>query len=431
MCENSYYCSQSLESIQTQLSRYTPTLDILLERSRQSWNKDPPPIPASRPESLRFSFISHMSRFSTTALYINQDHDRQSITAFDFDYEVVNSRIYKHAMADEGRRASIAAFRASVADSLHAPEEHGEDNLESVREEGTDPHTHGVIEAWDTWDTPNPPTMLAWSPFDRVFGFTEVQEEAIFENIFLALTRAYDSALQAIPIARRQFMRYLKAAEENQAPKEVKTLWSNLIWRCKICLEVSEALQARLVNMRLKDPVISAAGVLNGRNDSAFWVLCKNFMCSFIGLVSEMKKAKDLRLLAQDIIIVLRPVHKACREAGRLVETSPWKYLADADVYAQVVHGINGQYLPQYSQTKPQLIGNTDNLESRPEAPKHVRSASEGRVYGRQPGIANFSRPGRSIESPPTSPSTTSPPVTSPFPLVAKVTFRERIRRNS
>src|SRR5271170_4010444 len=150
MCENSFYCSQSLESIQTQLSRYTPTLDILLERSRQSWNKDPPPIPASRPESLRFSFISHMSRLSTTALYINQDQDRQSITAFDFDYEVVNSRIYKHAMADEGRRASIAAFRVSVADSLHVPEEHGEDNLESVREEGTDPHTRGVIEAWDT-----------------------------------------------------------------------------------------------------------------------------------------------------------------------------------------------------------------------------------------------------------------------------------------
>jgi hypothetical protein len=149
-CENSCYCSQSLESIQTQLSRYTLTLDILLERSRQSWNKDPRLILASRPDSLRFSFISHTSRFSTTALYINQDHDRQSITAFDFDYEVVNSRIYKHAMADEGRRASIAAFRASVAGSLHVPEEHGEDNLESIREEGTDPHTRGVTEAWDT-----------------------------------------------------------------------------------------------------------------------------------------------------------------------------------------------------------------------------------------------------------------------------------------
>jgi hypothetical protein len=272
-----------------------------------------------------------MSRFSTTALYINQDHDRQSITAFDFDYEVINSRIYKHAMADEGRRASIAAFRASFTDSLHVPEEHGEDNLESVREEGIDPHTRGVIEAWDT---PNPSTTSVSSWINPVTGLTEVQEEAIFENIFLALTRAYDSALQAIPIARRQFARYLEAAEENQAPKEVKTLWSNLIWRCRNCLEVSKALQARLVNMRLKDPVISAAGVLNDRNDSAFWVLCKNFIRSFVGLVTEMKEAKDLRLLTPDIIVVLRPVQKASREVGRLVETSPWKYLADADVYA-------------------------------------------------------------------------------------------------
>src|SRR5271168_5149577 len=327
MCENSFYCSQSLESIQTQLSRYTPTLDILLERSRQSWNKDPPPIPASRPDSLRFSFISHMSRFSTTALYINQDHDRQSITAFDFDYEVVNSRIYKHAMADEGRRASIAAFRVSAADSLHVPEEHGEDNLESVREEGTDPHTREVIEAWDT---PNPPTMSVSSRVNPVTGLTEVQKEAIFENIFLALTRTCDSALQAIPIARRQFTRCLEAAEKNQAPKEVKTLWSNLIWRCENCLEISEALQAKLVNTPLKDPVVSAAGVLNGRNDRALWQLCKNFMQRFVELVTEMKEAKDLHLLAQDIIIVLKPVQKASREAGRLVETSPWGYLTDA-----------------------------------------------------------------------------------------------------
>jgi hypothetical protein len=216
-----------------------------------------------------------------------------------------------------------------------------------------------------------PPTTSVPSRVNPVTGLTEVQEEAIFENIFLALTRAYDSALQAIPIARRQFTRCLEAAEENQAPKEVKTLWSNLIWRCKNCLEVSEALQARLVNMRLKDPVVSTMGVLNGRNDRAFWQLCKNFMQSFIDLVTEMKEAKDLRLLAQDIIIVLKPVQKASREAGRLVETSPWGYLTDAgalptpfngqytstpDVYTQVVQGMNGQYPPQHSQTYPLAV---------------------------------------------------------------------------
>ena len=212
-----------------------------------------------------------------------------------------------------------------------------------------------------------PPTSIP-ARFNPVTGLTEAQEEAIFENIFLALTRAYDSALQAVPIARRQFTRCFEAAEENQAPKEIKTLWSNLIWRCKTCLEVSEALQTRLVNMRLKDPVAPAAGVLNGRNDRAFWQLCKTFMQSFVELVTEMKEAKDLRLLAQDIIIVLKPVQKASREAGRLVETSPWAYLTDAgavatpfngqytttpDVYASGANGMNGHYTSQHAQTYP------------------------------------------------------------------------------
>jgi hypothetical protein len=91
-------------------------------------------------------------------------------------------------------------------------------------------------------------------------------------------------------------------------------------------------------------------------------------MQSFVELVTEMKEAKDLRLLAQDIIIVLKPVQKASREAGRLVDASPWGYLTDAgalptpfngqytstpDVYTQVMHGINGQYPQQHSQTYP------------------------------------------------------------------------------
>src|SRR5439155_3428866 len=76
-----------------------------------------------------------------------------------------------------------------------------------------------------------PPTSTS-SHVNPVTGQTEAQEEAMFEGIFLALTRAYDSALQAVPIARRQFTRCLEAAEENQAPKEIKALWSNLVWRC-------------------------------------------------------------------------------------------------------------------------------------------------------------------------------------------------------
>lgn len=146
-----------MESIQAQLSHYTSTLDILLERSRQSWNRDPSLIQDSRPNSLRFSFISETSQFSTTALYMNQDYNRQSTIAFDFDYEVVNSKTYKQAMADKRRRASIAAFRVSVADSAHILEEHHDESLKSVGEEepSTDAHTES-----EAWNTPNQDQLL-------------------------------------------------------------------------------------------------------------------------------------------------------------------------------------------------------------------------------------------------------------------------------
>jgi RAM signalling pathway protein len=155
-------------------------------------------------------------------------------------------------------------------------------------------------------------------------GLSDPQEEAMFESIFLALSRAYDSALQALPIARRQFDRCAEIADEDRQPKEVREMWSNLLWRCKACLEVSESLHQRLKNMKVKDTTN------NGRNDRSFWQLTKSFTQSFIDLVAEMKEAKALRLLSQDIVVILRPVQKASREAVRLIDSSPWAYLTEA-----------------------------------------------------------------------------------------------------
>ncbi|KIW70804.1 hypothetical protein PV04_03042 [Phialophora macrospora] len=160
-------------------------------------------------------------------------------------------------------------------------------------------------------------------------GMTDSQEEAVFEQIFLALTRAYDAALHTIPVAKAQFLRCLEAAEENRQPKAVHDLWSTLVYRCKLCIDVSEALQIRLVNMRLKDPSFHVVAG-SGRNDPSLWLLCKNFLMSFIELLTEMRIAKSLRLLSQELITMLRPVQKASREAGRLIETSPWRYLTDS-----------------------------------------------------------------------------------------------------
>jgi hypothetical protein len=114
-------------------------------------------------------------------------------------------------------------------------------------------------------------------------------------------------------------------------------------------------------------------------------------MQSFVDLVTEMKEAKDLRLLAQDIIIVLRPVQKASREAGRLVETSPWAYLTDAgavaapfhgqysrepDVYIGGANGVNTHYAPQNAQTCPPVVPSTVTGMSGPTTTQTSTSAS-------------------------------------------------------
>lgn len=175
-----------------------------------------------------------------------------------------------------------------------------------------------------------PPSNVYAARVNPSTGLTDAQEEAVFEQIFLALTRAYDAALHTIPIAKAQFLRCLEAAEENRQPKAVHELWSTLVYRCKLCIDVSEALQIRLVNMRLTDPSVRSVATGSGRNDPSLWLLCKNFLMSFIELLTEMRIAKSLRLLSQELITMLRPVQKASREAGRLIETSPWRYLTDS-----------------------------------------------------------------------------------------------------
>lgn len=197
-----------------------------------------------------------------------------------------------------------------------------------------------------------------------VTGLSEAAEDAKFESIFLALSRAYDSSLQALPIARQKFERCAEIAEEDRRPKEVREVWRNLLWRCKACLHVSEKLHMRLVNMKIKDTGNT------GRNDRSFWQLTKSFTQSFIDLVAEMKEAKSLRLLSQDIVVILRPVQKASREAVRLIDESPWAYLTEAgsqplvppplitnvalnDYFANSPHSGHAGYLNGFHQQYP------------------------------------------------------------------------------
>ncbi|KKA23902.1 Adenylate cyclase [Rasamsonia emersonii CBS 393.64] len=185
------------------------------------------------------------------------------------------------------------------------------------------------------------------SRINPVTGMDELEEDPLFEKIFKQLTSAYHAALHALPLAYRQFTRCLEMAEEAREPEEVRRLWNNLIRRCRTCYECSEALGDRLSTMKVKEP---GGGV---RNQREFWQLCKSFMQSFVDLVTDMRDARNLQLLPTDVIAILRPVQKASREAGRLIEASPWSYLADMST-APNAPGIYGPPLqPQNPQHHP------------------------------------------------------------------------------
>lgn len=176
-------------------------------------------------------------------------------------------------------------------------------------------------------------------------GLDEIEEERIFEKIFYQLSSAYTAALQALPLARRQFMRCLEVAEQAREPEGIQMLWNNLIRRCRACLEVSEALGLRLSNMKVKEP---GGGM---RNQREFWQLCKTFMQSFVDLVTDMREIRSMQLLPPDIVIILRPVQRPSREAGRLIEASPWSYLADmasqnapGNIYGPPLQGQHSQH---------------------------------------------------------------------------------------
>lgn len=160
-------------------------------------------------------------------------------------------------------------------------------------------------------------------------GLTDAQEEERFEQIFSALTKSYEVALQAVPITTQQLRRCLDTANEQKQPKEIIDIWGGMVQKSRICLDLTQALQLRLTNMKVKDSGVGLSSAEGGRHDPSFWSLCRSFLESFIVLVTEMKEVRKMHLLVlpQEIVGVLRPVQKACRDAGHAINTSPWSHM--------------------------------------------------------------------------------------------------------
>lgn len=196
-----------------------------------------------------------------------------------------------------------------------------------------------------------------------VTGLDELVEEQTFEKIFEQLTAAYNTALNALPSARSQFSRCLEIAEQTREPENIRILWNGLIRRCNACYETSEALGQRLLTMKVKEP---GGGI---RNQREFWQLCKAFMQSFVDLVTDMREVRSMQLLPPDIVAILRPVQKASREAGRLIEASPWSYLADmGSMPPPAIYGPPLHTTQHHTSSSSAFLLGRNNLNASPQS---------------------------------------------------------------
>lgn len=159
--------------------------------------------------------------------------------------------------------------------------------------------------------------------YNPLTGLDEAEEERIFERIFNQLSESVDHVMRVVPLLLNRISALAQAAEDARSPSGLLDVWQNVIYRSRHCIEVSEALKLRLSNMKLKEP---GGGM---RNKKEFWQLVTTFMSAFVDLVDSLREPRNLDLIKAEHVMMLRPVQKASREAGRLIKNSPWASLTE------------------------------------------------------------------------------------------------------
>ncbi|KAI5283850.1 RAM signaling network component [Ascosphaera acerosa] len=196
-------------------------------------------------------------------------------------------------------------------------------------------------------------------------------EQRTFEKIVVQLQLATDAALQAVPVVsslvdereqheREREIEYHREhahehshdcvdedgnedvdgnEQEHSAGGAADTInaiaiWSRLAYRCQSCLDTSRILRKRLGSALVSElaapsPPDTAAAAPDPRTDRSFWQLCRAFLQTFVELLLDMREAKTLQLLSADVATIIRPVQRACREAGRLIDGSPWSHMLE------------------------------------------------------------------------------------------------------
>ncbi len=180
--------------------------------------------------------------------------------------------------------------------------------------------------------------------------------EAQFEKIFLTLTKAVEQGTRTIPGVLDQFTRCLEVAQRTAyTAQNIHTLWTTLISRCHVCIEMCEILKMRLSTIKLNEPDV--------RNAKDFWRICVKFTNSVVKLMDGIADAKRLDIVPNDVIQMMRPVLKLARSAFLDINRSPWSSFAFVDDGPFTTNG-NG-----YHRTRGSSGGSSSSPFSVPATP--------------------------------------------------------------
>lgn len=181
--------------------------------------------------------------------------------------------------------------------------------------------------------------------------------ETQFEKIFVTLTKAVEQGTSTIPGVLDQFTRCLEVAQRTSyTATNIHTLWTTLIRRSHICIEMCEILKMRLSTIKLNEPDV--------RNAKDFWRICVKFTNSVVKLMDGIADAKRLDIVPSDIIQMMRPVLKLARSAFLDINKSPWSSFASVDDSPASTNGNNG-----YHRTRGSSGGSSSSPFSVPATP--------------------------------------------------------------
>ena len=148
----------------------------------------------------------------------------------------------------------------------------------------------------------------------------DLDREVLFEKIFLCLRTSVEQGRQALPVVLERFTRCLKNSQSNSSSsRSIRDLWSELVGRSQLCLEICDVLKIRLSSIKLHEPT--------ARNARDFWKLCFRYIDAVVHLLTGIRSAKHVELVHTDVVRIVRPMHTAAREALSEIKDSPWARL--------------------------------------------------------------------------------------------------------